>query len=416
MEDDLALRKVLRDLSISLSEDSELREIEFRHDDELGAIDQNRQITINPRHAEILDAEDKISEEQEFALLVNTESHEIEHDLVTDVEAMEEFAEEYEGKRPRLAAFIWNVIEDVYIDKRRTDRDRGLRPTLALQSDLIRGKQEPVTEMEPPYKHANAVLHIGKAGGTPVGFDEVEDEEYKNFCAEIRALVDEARNTPIQSDRTEIAHQIMDLIEEYAGNLEAPELDMPEFMMAVPEDMIDEDGDPLPDPAENDQMEEMDEEMQEAMEDMMEEMDGDGGSGQSGGSQMQGSQDGDGGGGDTNPPCPECGYEDTEQNARMVDGMVAARSHPPFNMDADWVSDVGFVADNDEEGVCGFRVRTNGSVPKQQIESNGYKVVNTGGNTVEILEPKERYDDREAISEYECPDCGHTWIPGVADL
>lgn len=417
MEDDNALRKVLRDLSISLSEDGDMRDIEFRDDDELGAINQDRQITINPEHAEILGVEDEISEKQEFALIVNTESHEIEHDQVTDVDAMEEFAEEYEDSRPRLAAFVWNVIEDIYIDKRRTDRDRGLRPTLALQAELIRENQEPVTEMEPPYKHANAVLHIGKAGGTPVGFEDVEDEDYKDYCAEVRELIDEARSTSIQSERTEIARQIMELIKEYGGNMDTPDLDMPNFMMVVPEDMMDGDGDPLPDPQENDQEGEDggDGEQSEQGEKQAQDGQQSGAGGQQGGQQTS---QGDGGesGGSTTPDCPNCGFEDPDSGSRTVDGMIAARCYPPFNKNADWISSVEFVAHDDENGVCGFRVKTNGQVPKDQIQKQGYKVVETGRGTVEILEPKNNYDDKEDIVEYSCPDCGHDWVPAVGDL
>jgi hypothetical protein len=438
MENDNALRKVLRDLSISLSEDGEIRNIEFRNDDELGAINQNSQITINPRHAEILDAEDKVSGEQEFALIVNTESHEIEHDQVTDVEAMEAFAKEYEDSRPRLAGFIWNVIEDVYIDKRRTDRDRGLRPTLALQSELIRENQEPVTEMEPPYKHANAVLHIGKAGGTPVGFENVEDEDFKDYCAEIRALVDEARNTPIQSERTEIAHNIMDLMEEYAGNMDTPDLEMPNFMMVVPEEMMDDDGDPLPEPEENEGQEGEGQEGKgqegEGQEGEGQEGEGQEGEGQEGEGQEGEGQEGegqagsgsgsstkvgdpsDGSGGNTTPSCPKCGEDNPNANQKTVDGMVAARCYPPFSTDEEWVGTVEFVAHDDKDGVCGFRVDVNGSVPEEKINSYGYKVVETKRNTVEILEPKSNYDDKESIQEYHCTECGHDWIPSVGEL
>lgn len=412
MEDDNALRKVLRDLSISLSEDAGMRDIKFRYDDELGAINQNQQITINPKHAEILEAGNKISEEQEFALIVNTESHEIEHDQVTNVEAMEEFSEEYEDSRPRLAAFVWNVIEDVYIDKRRTDRDRGLRPTLALQADLIREQQKPVTDMEAPYKHANAVLHIGKAGGTPVGFEDVEDEDYKDYCAEVRELIDRARNTPIQSERTEIVRQIMDLIEEYGGNMDTPDLDMPNFMIAVPEDMMDEDGDPLPKPQDQ--------------EDDGQDQNGSGGQQGSSGSQQDssGSQKGEGetnqGGGESGsgktPNCPNCGFKQPETGSRTVDGMIAARCYPPFDTEADWIGSVEFVAHDDEDGVCGFRVNTDGHVPKDQIQKQGYKVVDTGHSTIEVLEPRNNYDEKETIAEYSCPDCGHDWVPAVGSL
>ena len=386
MKSDKALKRILRDLSISLSEDSELRDIVLRHDDELGAIRQDGTVTVNPNHAEILDAD--ISDEQEFALLVNTESHELEHAVATEVEKMEEFAKEYKGERPRLAAFIWNVIEDVYIDKRRTDRDPGLRPVQALNQELIRERTDPIYEDEAPRKHANAILQIGKMGGTPVGFEDVEDDEFKDYCAEAKHLVKEARNTPIQSERTEISHRIMDLIADYAGNLETPEIELPDFVMVMPEEMMEEEeeNDPLPEPAEN-------EEENEQMMGM-----GSGGSGKVSGS------------GEEDPVCPECGHEDPEETIEKVDAMTAARCNPPVSPENTQVENIEFIRDEEKDGLCGFRLEFSGQVALSE-RMGRYKVDQIDQTTVEILEPKDNYDDTEEVTGYECPDCGQDWLP-----
>lgn len=384
MKDDPSLRKVLKDLSISLSEDNEKRDITFRNDEELGAITEDRTITINPEHAEILDAD--INERQEFALIVNTESHEIEHDHVTNVEKMREFSEEYEDSRPRMAGFIWNVIEDVYIDKRRTERDKGLRPTQAFMSQLIRENSEKITEVESPRKYATAVLQIGKAGGVPVGFTEVEADEFKQYCAQVKNLIEEARESYIQSRRTQISHEIMDLIEDHAGELDAPELEMPDFMV---DPSGGGNGDPLPEPNENDNMEQ-----------------GGGMQGQPTGGRGPSSQG-------SNTTCPDCGSSETGTNNVEVDPMVAARCNPPFNTGESWVESVEFIAENENDGICGFRVTATDNPPAKQIEMQGYKIADIGSNQIEIVEPKERYSDPETVEENYCEDCGNEWLPTI---
>lgn len=404
MEESNSLRRILRDLSISLAQDNEFRDITFRHDDELGAYTQDGEVTVNSNQAEILDAD--ISEKEEFGLIVGTESHELEHAVSTDPEGILEFSEEYEDKRPRLAAYVWNIVEDVYIDKKRLDRDPGLRPIQNKFIDILRQNKEDITEFEPPEKHANAILHIGKLGGTPVGFENVEDEEFKNFCAEARLLLEEARTTYIQSERTEIAHQIMDLIEKHAGSLEVPDMDLPPFMTAMPEDMSEGgNGNPLPEPAENE------EEGNEP--DNPAEMQPSGSSGSSGGS--SGNSSGGGGSNSKTPDCPSCGSSNTDVDKEIVDGMTAARCSAPFSPDADWIADVNFVEDNLEDGLCGFRVDVVGDIPRAQIQSYGFMIEQVSSTEIEVVEPKERYDDKEPVIVYDCADCGHNWLPGLGE-
>jgi DNA-directed RNA polymerase subunit M/transcription elongation factor TFIIS len=402
MEDSNSLRRILRDLSISLAQDNEFRDISFRYDDELGAYTEDGEVTVNTNQAEILDAD--ISEKEEFGLLVGTESHELEHAVSTDPEGIKDFSEEYENKRPRLAAFVWNIVEDVYIDKKRLDRDPGLRPIQNKFIDILRQNKEDITESEPPEKHADAILHIGKLGGTPVGFENVEDEEFRDFCAEARYLLEEARTTYIQSERTEIAHEIMDLIEEHAGSLEVPDMDLPPFMTAMPEDMNGGNGDPLPEPAENEEDEEPE---------TPAEMQSGGSSGSSGGS--SGNSSGNGGSTKSTPDCPSCGFSDTSMGKEIVDGMTAARCGAPFNPEADWIANVNFVEDNLEDGLCGFRVTIDGDVPRAQIQSHGFMIEQVSNKEIEIVEPKERYDDKEPVIIYDCPDCGHNWLPGLGE-
>lgn len=112
---------------------------------------------------------------------------------------------------------------------------------------------------------------------------------------------------------------------------------------------------------------------------------------------------------ETDVTCPDCGETDTEQSQLVVDGMVAARTSAPFDIDADWIDSIEFIK-NDE--LCGFRVTHNGNVPTKQIEQQGYKVAHVNGN-VEILELRSNYGDTEQVTGFECDNCGYVWLPQI---
>lgn len=132
----------------------------------------------------------------------------------------------------------------------------------------------------------------------------------------------------------------------------------------------------------------------------------------SGSSQESGSETVDGSAGesdDSSPICPVCDSTNVDRLVQQVDGMIAARVNAPFDISAEWVDSITFVS-NDE--LCGFRVRSSGTVPVGEIESNGYKVVDVS-NGVEVLEPRARYDDTEPVNGFECESCGHAWVPTI---
>ncbi len=112
---------------------------------------------------------------------------------------------------------------------------------------------------------------------------------------------------------------------------------------------------------------------------------------------------------DTQPACPSCGSQDTGRLVQEVDGMIAARVNAPFNITADWINSITFVSNNE---VCGFRVDVSGQVPRENIEQQGYKVVDVSEG-VEILEPSDQYGDTEQVRGFECNSCGHAWVPTI---
>lgn len=394
VEADRSLQKTLKSLTIPLSEDSEKREVNFfTHQSALGAVTQDGDIKLNKNYEDVIGLEDE-DDLLVFALMVDTLSHELEHKMVTDEETISEFKEEYDEKRPRIAAFIRNIVEDGYVDNRRTDRDRGLKPVLSKKYDLIREDCKPVTEYEPPEKHVQAIYQTIKTGepgsaATPIGYEDSSDE-FKQFCAEAGVLTEKIVNTYIESERTDIAHELMDLIEDYAGSLDAPDLEFPDIMVQIP---IGSEGDtdPLPDPG--DRQEEEDDSSED--DDLMFNV---------GGEEPE-----------NETVCPNCGSEDISSDTEMIDGMDVARGSPPVSPDSEGVDSVQFVID-ESRGVCGHKVVFNSdeqAVKMKSLENIGYKVVSLESNVVEVLEKIDNYDDMEESTVLSCNECDKQWHPDL---
>ncbi len=372
MKGDSALKSILQNLSIALSEDNKFRDVEFTNDEsKFGFAPNDETVYINPKHAEMLGIEDKISEKQEFMLLVDTQSHEHEHQTVSDLNNIQEFSEEYPG-RPRMAAMVMNAVEDTYIDNRRINRDRGLKPVFKKSNEYWIKSQEPIDSYNGVKKHVWAVFQITRGNGTPKGFDKVEDEDFRDYCAKVRILIEQTESTYIQEERTEIGHRIMSLIEDEVGEAEVPnDMDLPENMPNINGEDLPESNEenvetqPIPSPSQEDN--------------------------------------------EQDSGCPECGFEDYNETIREIDGMEAARVLAPFDKDDSWVGSCEFIKDDSEDGLCGFRVKPNGDVPKNEIMSKGY-LIDEISSGIEILEPQNNYDDTEEIKECNCPECGHEWI------
>lgn len=375
MKGDSALKSVLTDLTIALSEDNKLRNVEFTDDDtKFGFAPNDETVYINPRHAEMLGIEDKITEKEDFLLIIDTQSHEHEHQNVSDLNSIQEFAAEYPA-RPRMAGMVMNAVEDTYIDERRTNRDRGLKPVKKQANKYWIDNQKPIDEYEGTLKYVWAVFQITRGNGTPKGFHNVTDEDFRDYCANVSVLIDKTEHTFIQSERTEIGNQIMSLIEDEIGSIDMPDdMDLPENMPQIG-------GEELPDSnQENVQIE------------------------------MPESNDSDNENEDEDDySCPECGSTEYDESVREVSGMDAARVLAPFDKDDSWVGNSEFIKDDDENGLCGFRVTPKSDIPKQEIMSQGY-LIDDISSGIEILEPKEKYDDTENITECNCQNCNNEWI------
>lgn len=378
MKTDSALRSILGDLTIALSEDKKLRNVElFDNPKKFGDAPKEDYIRLNPNPAKLMGIENEITSKQEFSLIVSTESHELEHQVVSDLNSIREFAKEYPA-RPRMAGLVMNAIEDTYVDKRRTDRDRGLRPVSAMFAHYWIKSQSNISDISGADKYTAAVFQITRGNGTPKGFEKVTDEDFRDYCANVRIIIEKARTTYIQKERMELGHDIMNLIENEIGKAEVPDdTELPKGVKPT-----------------------NDEELPDANEENVQED-----------NQLQGNEENV----QEESVCPVCGHDNPVENIEKVDSMTAARCSAPFNPDSDWVKNVEFIAHDEDNGLCGFRVKTTGEIPKSQIESQGYKVVELS-NSIEILEPKSRYNDDTPITKYDCPECNHEWFPTVTNI
>jgi len=375
MKGDSALRSILRDLSIALSEDNKFRDVQFTDDEEkFGFAPNDETVYVNPKHAEMLGIEDKISEKQEFLLIVDTQSHEHEHQTSSDLNSIQEFSQKYPG-RPKMAAMVMNAVEDTYIDNRRLSRDRGLKPVCRKANEYWIKSQEPITEYNGVRKYMWAVFQITRGNGTPKGFNKVEDEAFRDYCAKVRLLINKTKSTHIPKDRQKIGHKIMSLIEDEIGEAEVPE------DMELPENMPNINNEDMPEPNEENVIE----------------------------MSVPSPNNNNNEDNEDNNSCPECGFEDYSESIEEVDGMEAARVLAPFDKNDSWVGSCEFIMDQDEDGLCGFRVEPVGEIPKNSIMNEGYLIDEVSSN-IEILEPKYNYDDTEEIKECDCPNCGNEWI------
>lgn len=245
MNPDSSLKQKLHDMSIPLSADNQLRDVKLTQDMEayianmkgIFGMADGETVTINPYHAELLDAETDVSKKQEFGLLLNTLSHEIEHDQVSDPEGKEKFTEEY-PTRPQLAATARNLVEDVYIDERRLSRDRGLRPMQALFAELVMDGGNAPCDKNGKQRYTIAMDQIAKAGYV----DEIEraSDDLREFVVKVKTLFEKARNSHTPVGRDHITHKLMDVIEEHIGVEELTEdeiEEMPFTPKVMPADM-----------------------------------------------------------------------------------------------------------------------------------------------------------------------------------
>lgn len=217
MEETDSLKRELEDLTVSFAPDAEKRTIEWKESNLFfGAVspEDNRHVYLNPKHAESLDIE--IPEKKEIDLLINTTSHEVEHTILTQLDSVSEFKQEHPDFQ-KASFVIMNTIEDVYIDKRRTNRLRGLRSVQAYFAKKYVESSDPVTEMARPEMFVYAFRHIALVGYAK-GLKESNNTELKEFSARVKPLIEKAKTTHSNTERHEIGHEVMEILKEYVDD------------------------------------------------------------------------------------------------------------------------------------------------------------------------------------------------------
>lgn len=370
MKADSNLKEVLEDLTIPLSEDLEKREVEFIDGDMsqgtmFGATAYDGDsIKINPKHADALPSD--MSTGEELSLIINTESHELEHNCVSSYD-VKGFANSYPHIK-RTAWYIRNLIEDTYIDYRRTRRNKGLKPVEKKFKDEMFKKEDKITEIDEDKRYYRAIVQLGMAGCVK-NIREVEDEGFKHYCAKIHIIFKMARRKHIPEERNDLARRIINIYTNHVDK-DIDDLDAPP--------RVDESN--APETSENESEQNGPESPQTP----------------STGNQSETTED-----------CPECGNSDVNGIQKEVDGMVAARMNPPFNTDADWIQSYSFVR-NDE--VCGYRIVPDGEIPSDEyFEKRGYGLFKANQN-YEVLEPANKYEDKEMVDANKCNNCGNEWL------
>lgn len=155
---------------------------------------------------------------QELAVVVDTLSHEVEHLRETPLRAKQEISEEY-GPYGKLAGMVYNILEDAYIDDKRTRRLPGLRKTRAFKIARImenHHRRPRVDNMDSPAAAAvEGILQVSAAGYAK-GFQECDDD-LRRVIAWGETMIDKARETDDPEARIDLAREVTDRIVEVFG-------------------------------------------------------------------------------------------------------------------------------------------------------------------------------------------------------
>lgn len=149
-------------------------------------------VVVSPNVKEWLGRD--IDEVQEFRCILDDLNHEVEHNLRTPEDVKKEFMEQY-STTPKVAGRIWNLFEDVYIDKKRTDIRKGLRKARAFIVDRVmenhhrHGRIDNIdTKEAAALEGIFQVTHAGYAKGI-----QKSDDDLRRFLAWIRMKTLEVR-------------------------------------------------------------------------------------------------------------------------------------------------------------------------------------------------------------------------------
>lgn len=164
---------------------------------------------------------------EELRCVTNTLSHELEHLRETELTSKAEFMNEYDD-HPQFAGAVINILEDQYIDFRRTQRFPGLRSTQAFVIDnLLQDDDQwpPISELNRETRAMIEGLRQVAFAGYAKGISEAANW-LREFLSRTRLHVKQVRQEPSQRKRKELAHAVMKIAQEYLSNND--DFDMPD--------------------------------------------------------------------------------------------------------------------------------------------------------------------------------------------
>ena len=171
-------------------------------------------VVINPSVQEQFST--ALSGPEELRCITNTLSHELEHIRESELTSKAEFMQEY-NTHPQFAGAVINILEDQYIDFRRTQRFPGLRGTQAFVIDKLLGNDDrwpPIDDIEEPSKAMIEGLRQVAFAGYAKGISKA-DRWIRDFLSQVRPYLKRVRREPSQQQRVEFAHSVMKIAQEY---------------------------------------------------------------------------------------------------------------------------------------------------------------------------------------------------------
>jgi Mg-chelatase subunit ChlD len=189
-----------------------------------------------------------LSDANELRILTDTLSHEVEHYRQSGLSDKARFARLYPGNTG-LAAVVYNVVEDAYIDFTRGKRYAGLRRSQAFAAKTIMSnghRRPPLTSKATDVEQiVEGFLQISFAGYAKDVTDESVSDDVRIALAELRRLLKEVRHEDDATARYGYAHDAMKIILDSADVPSDSEL-LDEIDTTPADEGDPKDGDPVP--------------------------------------------------------------------------------------------------------------------------------------------------------------------------
>lgn len=145
----------------------------------------------------------------ELRVIVDRLSHQVWHLRTNARPAIREFMAEHPAI-PHIAGLVRNLVDDAYVDKRRTNEFKGLRRTLAFRADAAMAdddRRPPLNALSRELALVEGTCQLAMAGYVN-GLDGVDDD-VRAFLARTRDRLSTARGESSAAKRAALARKIV---------------------------------------------------------------------------------------------------------------------------------------------------------------------------------------------------------------